>query len=336
VTGADGAVTNVPLVRDGPAGFRAEVRCRGDGRIKVEIVGYDQAHDPNVLANFPVWCGVAPPIATDAPRPDAASEPFAGSEAAEKQIFELLNDDRRQAGLPALIWDDRAAVIARRHSEDMRANGFVAHVSPTTGSASDRARTGGLVTGLVLENIARAYSPREAQEGLMNSPGHRANALSSEATHVGVGVAVGDGDSGLRELYVTQLYFRVPPRVERAAAVGAVRAAVLAGRAAAKRRNLAGDAELTAIAQRHADGLAAGGNKQLLNHQANEAIDKMGYRFGAVVTIVQVVAFADQAEAVGKMLEEDVSYVGVGAAQGHDPTIGDGALFVVVIAAKPR
>lgn len=336
VTGTEGGVTSVPLVRDGADGFKADVRCGGDGRIKVEVVAYNDAHDPNVLANFPVWCGVEPPTAIEL-RSGGATDTFADATDAEKIIFQLLNEDRRRAGLPDLAWDDRAAAVARKHSEDMRDNGFVAHVSPTTGSASDRAKVGGIVTGLVLENIARAYSPREAEEGLMNSPGHRANVLSREATHVGVGVAVGAGTSGLRELYVTQLFFRVPPKIGRAEAIAAVKEAVAAGREAAGRRRLEMDEELAGIAQRYADGLVAGEKtRAALSQDAAEAIDRLGYRFGAVVSVVQVVGDASQAESVGRMLDGDVTFAGIGVAQGKDEAIGEGALFVVVLGAKPR
>ena len=41
---------------------------------------------------------------------------------------------------------------------------------------------------LVGENIAAGYSSPEAVvEGWMNSPGHRANILEAEFTHIGVG-----------------------------------------------------------------------------------------------------------------------------------------------------
>ncbi|MBE7448064.1 MAG: CAP domain-containing protein [Kofleriaceae bacterium] len=85
------------------------------------------------------------------------------------------------------------AEVARAHSREMRVTGVVGHVSALTGSAADRVKVAGIRTGLVLENIARAYGIAEAQAGLMNSPGHRANLLSRAATHVGIGIELGDG-----------------------------------------------------------------------------------------------------------------------------------------------
>ena len=94
--------------------------------------------------------------------------------------------------LDADDWVRRDLVqVARAHSRDMRDTGVVAHVSPTTGSAGDRVRAGNIKSSLVLENVARAYGVGEAEEGLMNSPGHRANILSRDATHMGLGVVLG-------------------------------------------------------------------------------------------------------------------------------------------------
>src|SRR5262249_41479475 len=52
VTDAGGATATVPVARDGPGGFRADIRCgAADGRVKVEVVAEDQRGNPNVLAN---------------------------------------------------------------------------------------------------------------------------------------------------------------------------------------------------------------------------------------------------------------------------------------------
>ena len=105
--------------------------------------------------------------------------------------------------------------MARAHSADMLAHGFVGHISPTTGSAADRLRRAHIDAARILENVARAYSPGEAERGLMASPGHRANVLDREATHLGIGVAVGppQKDGGATALLVTQLFIRPPDPV---------------------------------------------------------------------------------------------------------------------------
>lgn len=77
-----------------------------------------------------------------------------------------------------------------------------------TGSVVDRVRAARIPTRIVLENVARGFGLREAHQALMDSPGHRANALSAEVTHVGIGVALGAPVSGRREIYITEIFLR--------------------------------------------------------------------------------------------------------------------------------
>jgi uncharacterized protein YkwD len=336
VTDAGGKVTDVPLTRDGQDGFRLQLRCSTEGRIKVEITADDDAGSPSVLANFPIWCGQDPPETLALPD-EPAGEAVASAEEAEQAIFALLNQDRKAAGLPPLVWSDLAAKIARSHCEDMRDNGFVAHVSPTTGDASARAEKAGLKTPVVLENVARAYSPSEAETGLMNSPGHRANILSTEATNVGVGVALGEEVGNQRELFVVQMFYRVMPKVDLAAARKEAMTAVLAGRKGAGGEKLELDDQLADIAQWYATALAAGKEgREALAQKASDKLDKLGDRYGAVVSVVQVVGDPAQSREVGKALDADVRYLGVGLAQGDNDSLGEDALYVVVLAARPR
>src|SRR4029078_12182525 len=89
-------------------------------------------------------------------------------------------------------------------------------------------------------------------QALMNSPGHRANLMSSVATHIGIGVAFGDSASGRREMFITQVITRVPPPLNLSRAVGTVR------RRLAAARPVPAVAALDRLAQQLAEGVAAG------------------------------------------------------------------------------
>ena len=65
---------------------------------------------------------------------------------ARQRLFELINAERVKAGLDALTFDPELAAVARKHSEDMRANDFVSHVSPTTGTSEERLLEAGIIT----------------------------------------------------------------------------------------------------------------------------------------------------------------------------------------------
>src|SRR6185436_14847506 len=92
---------------------------------------------------------------------------------------------------------------------EMRTTRVVAHVSPTTGSVVDRVRAAHIPTRIVRENVARGTGLREAHQALMDSPGHRANLMSTDVTHVGIGVVLGAPVSGRREIYITEIFLRL-------------------------------------------------------------------------------------------------------------------------------
>jgi len=183
--------------------FDVVFRCSAKGKYQVELTA-DDPFGATVLANFPVYCGI--PVPERVMVASADDEEVTNAGKAEERLCDLLNTDRRRAGLSPLAWDERLARVAREHSKDMLAHGFVGHISPRSGDPGARAARAGLRPQVLLENVARAYSVGEAHRGLMQSPGHRQNCLSRDVTHVGIGVALGRDVGGRREFYVTQLF----------------------------------------------------------------------------------------------------------------------------------
>ncbi|MFJ9626663.1 CAP domain-containing protein [Streptomyces sp. NPDC101175] len=118
-------------------------------------------------------------------------------------VVELTNAERTRAGLPPLAVDPLLAAAAQAHSTDMVARAFYSHTSPDGSQPWDRAAAAGSLRRTIGENIACGQrSPAEVVEGWMNSPGHRANILKPDFTHIGVGFA-GGGQMGT---YWTQLF----------------------------------------------------------------------------------------------------------------------------------
>jgi uncharacterized protein YkwD len=186
--------------------FSAQLGCdSGRGVYQIEISAYEQS-GAHVLAIFPVYCGIEPPISF-VPVEAALSTKQSAPEA-ERAVLELLDRDRRAAGLTVLVRDGRLAAVARRYSHEMAETGEVAHISPRSGSPGDRIDAAGLhprpVT--VAENVCSAASAVDAENGFMASPGHRNNILNAEVTHVGVGVALGRDEGGTQTLFVTQIF----------------------------------------------------------------------------------------------------------------------------------
>jgi uncharacterized protein YkwD len=268
-----------------------------------------------------------------APARFGKDEAYSTAPAAEQTIWKLLNADRAHAGLPQLAWDAQLAAVARAHSSDMQAHGFFGHISPTTGSAADRAKRASVDAMLILENVARAFTPGEAERGLMNSPGHRANILHREATRVGVGVVY---DTASREILVTQLFSR-PPEKMGAHTVDDLRRGIAETRRARRLRPLERDAALDNVAQSTAREIALHG---MSTTEAGRRIDSelsAQGRWSGGRTVFAVVSSASQAvESLANALADgSVTHVGVGVEAGKRKEGGSG-LFVVIVLATSR
>jgi uncharacterized protein YkwD len=113
---------------------------------------------------------------------------LAADPVAERQLFDLVNQERAQRGLAALQWDDRLVPVARAHSEEMFKLKYFGHQSPVAGSPFDRLAAAGITYTRAGENLAYAQSVAIAHRALMDSPGHRENILRPEFTRIGIGV----------------------------------------------------------------------------------------------------------------------------------------------------
>ncbi|MEV7422365.1 MULTISPECIES: CAP domain-containing protein [unclassified Streptomyces] len=119
-----------------------------------------------------------------------------GLAATAAEIVVLTNAERTAAGLRPLAGDARLAVAAQDHCADMAARAFYAHTSPEGLQPWDRAAAAGAAHRGIGENIACGQrTAREVVRGWMDSPGHRANILKPDFTHLGTGFA-GGGPSG--------------------------------------------------------------------------------------------------------------------------------------------
>jgi len=130
----------------------------------------------------------------------------------ERAMFLRLNRDREERGLPALDYDTRLADVARFHSSDMREHRFFAHDSPRSGSLDDRLNAAGYLFLTARENLSEAPDVQSGQDALLESPGHYANIVASDITHVGVGIVQG-GIEARENLVMTQVFAR-PGRAE--------------------------------------------------------------------------------------------------------------------------
>lgn len=120
--------------------------------------------------------------------------------AAEATLWQLLNGDRTNNGLPPLAQHSTLVSLARWRSKDMVDRDYFDHViKGTSYQVYHWYDTNGLSWSKGGENIgynngySDADSPVKMNEGFMGSSGHRANILNPDWSHGGVGAYGADG-----------------------------------------------------------------------------------------------------------------------------------------------
>jgi uncharacterized protein YkwD len=117
-------------------------------------------------------------------------------------MLELVNGERAAHGVKPLQADAEATEVARAHARDMFDRGYFSHIAPDGADPFARMRRAGLAFRAAGENLALARTLAMAHQGLMDSPGHRANILRPAFGRVGIGVL----DGGRHGLMVTQVF----------------------------------------------------------------------------------------------------------------------------------
>jgi uncharacterized protein YkwD len=337
VTRPDGSVDtlrDVALPGDARA-FAARVPLAdGPGRYEIEVVA-EGTLGPAVVALLPVWAGVAPP-ASIALRPGSGDGPLEPADAAERTLLGLVNDARRTAGLPPVAWSDAAAAVARAHSADMADHAFLGHTSPTSGTPEDRAAAAHLRHSVVEENVAKAYTPADAHDGLMASPGHRAVVLSRGATHVGIGVELRARAGEPPAYYVTELFLRDAPPVTPAAGAAGLATLVNDARRKAGLAPLKLDARLSALAAKGCEEhMERGRTPAETSAAVGAGFGATSADYRAIATILSVVPYLETILGSPEILDKGFVAFGTGAYEGKHPVEGSGVCIMVLLA-SPR
>jgi hypothetical protein len=147
-----------------------------------------------------MWLGV--PAAFAAVPSGVETVDATADEASARQLFALLNQDRIQAGLPPLAWDEGLAAAAHKHAQLMVRNNQLSH--QMAGEPPLHQRLAAVLLDLSGENVAVDTSIPTADTNLINSPPHRANILSPKFNAVGVGIVWNDS-----QVWVVQDFARL-------------------------------------------------------------------------------------------------------------------------------
>jgi uncharacterized protein YkwD len=108
---------------------------------------------------------------------------------AERELFDLTNQARSQAGMSPLQLDDGLIQAARAHAAEMAGQQQLSHQFAGEPSLAQRlAANSALHLDRAGENVAYAGSADQAQQSLMHSPPHRENLLNPGYNVAGFGV----------------------------------------------------------------------------------------------------------------------------------------------------
>lgn len=128
-------------------------------------------------------------VAAAKPRPDL-----------EAKMLEMVNEERAKEGLEPLAADPAMTEVARAHSHDMFVRGYFSHYTPEGKDPFDRMKQANIKYYSAGENLALGQTLKICHEGLMKSPGHRANILNPSYGRLGIGIL----DGGAHGLMISQ------------------------------------------------------------------------------------------------------------------------------------
>lgn len=124
----------------------------------------------------------------------------------EWKMLRLVNRDRKDHGLKGLKMQSDLRSVARKHSKDMAQKDYFAHENLQGESHVDRLSKAKVTDRSSGENLAKIrgfLNPvHRAEQGLMKSPGHRANLLNGAYNCIGIGLHRAQD----KTLYFTQLF----------------------------------------------------------------------------------------------------------------------------------
>lgn len=159
-------------------------------------------------------------------RPDLTAAQLAE---VEKKVVDLINQDRKQQGLNAVVWDETAAQAARVHVQEEADQGYISHWGMdgrkpqqryTLAGGLDAVQENESVTlwteggfkGISQEELIKTVNQHEVAMVNEKPPedGHRKNILDPHHTGVGVSIAVGKNGVAMAQEF-TNHYLEMKP-----------------------------------------------------------------------------------------------------------------------------
>jgi uncharacterized protein YkwD len=274
---------------------------------------------------FPVLfaLGIALSCTPKGPRAKFGEGPILVAEATpeisalEAQMHARLNRDRKKSGLGALAWDAKLADLGRAHSKDMHEANFFAHESKRTGTLEDRVDRVGLLLLAARENLGEGPDVDGTQDALLKSPGHHANIMATDVTHVGIGI-LKVGTKAEPRLLVTQVFGTPISKQDPDAARGAMLQRIAKARKEAGLPPLPSHPQLEKLAEKHVNEIGddLGSATDSIGDKATKQLT--GSEFGGVIVGASMFIAVDLYKPGGAALQGRAKGLGLATTMGKD------------------
>jgi uncharacterized protein YkwD len=326
-------------LQGGRVTFRFAPPTRGQVLAEILLVG---PLGPTVGALFPLSVGEDPPGAFTLEPPPDESEIRSAADA-EDRLLQLINRERADRHLPALIRSDAADEAARDFAVGSLRSGVMAHVGGDGSTVRDRVAARGVAAARVSENLARNSTVEEVHLSLMRSLGHRQNILDRDVDYVGIGVAtkppIIDGIDK-REFWVVCNFFRSVPIVAPGRDSRTLREAFNVLRADAQLAPLRMDSDLDMLAAKLASRVLRSRTVEPegMEPMVRKAMELSASRWSTwALQVYRVALPLDEATDATGALKESYTHVGIGLAQPSlDTATDDPRTAVVFVFAEER
>lgn len=183
--------------------FTFQYQPQSAGTYLVELNGIDGS----AVINTPVYVKNGVPLTPDFFDLNLYTQPTQNFDlgSARNELLNLINEERKAVGLPAVTLDNDLNKLALSHSNDMVERKFFGHINPDGETPNDRRIKFGIPVP-VGENLAISPTVLYTHKGLMQSGIHRANILDPAWTRVGLGIT----QNGSGALYTAQEFASQP------------------------------------------------------------------------------------------------------------------------------
>ncbi len=170
--------------------LEGDFTTKKDPIIEAPDTGQQVPEKPDSKPDVPKPTPVTPKPTTPPPAPaptPVVNTPTPSTTNEAEQMLALVNEFRKESGVPPVVLNTALNTAAFKHSKDMNDNGYFSHTGQNGSSFGERVKNekySGFAFG---ENIAISETAKQTFNLWKESPGHKRNILNPNVNEMGIG-----------------------------------------------------------------------------------------------------------------------------------------------------